>query len=115
MPPTFCKAEYSGLIAAPGIPKAVSTPSRRITRTAASIALILLIFLVPLAFCNCIQVVFGRSVFTASATGQCILFSSLCVRRKVFVGYFFDIRQVFAKILYTKNNSIVFYLSHPVS
>lgn len=73
MPPTFCKAEYSGLIAAPGIPKAVSTPSRRMTRTAASIALILLMILVPLAFCNCIQVVSVQSVFTAGCAGQCIL------------------------------------------
>jgi hypothetical protein len=32
-------------MAAPGMPNAVSTPSRRITRTAASIALILAIYL----------------------------------------------------------------------
>ncbi|MDT4870995.1 hypothetical protein FQZ97_1060980 [compost metagenome] len=45
MPPTFFSAAYSGLMAAPGIPNAVSTPSRRITSTAASIALILAIVL----------------------------------------------------------------------
>ncbi|MCY1177214.1 hypothetical protein D9M73_175140 [compost metagenome] len=44
MPPTFFSAAYMGLMAAPGTPNAVSTPSRRITSTAASIALILAIF-----------------------------------------------------------------------
>src|SRR5450830_799680 len=88
MPPTFCKAEYSGLIAAPGIPKAVSTPSRRITRTAASIALILLIILRPLAFYNCIQVASVQSVFMASDVGQCILFGGLYVGLGVFTGDF---------------------------
>lgn len=39
----FFSAAYSGLMAAPGMPKAVSTPSRRITNTAASIARILAI------------------------------------------------------------------------
>lgn len=45
MPPIFFSAAYMGLIAAPGTPNAVSTPSRRITSTAASIALILAIVL----------------------------------------------------------------------
>jgi hypothetical protein len=51
------------------------------TRTAASIALILLMILVPLAFCNCIQVVSVQSVFTAGGAGQSILLIGLCVRR----------------------------------
>src|SRR3989344_116424 len=45
IPPTFFSAAYRGLMAAPGMPNAVSTPSRRITSTAASIALILAIVL----------------------------------------------------------------------
>jgi len=36
--PRLCKAEYSGLIAAPGTPKAQTTPSFSRIRTAASIA-----------------------------------------------------------------------------
>ena len=41
MLPRAFSAEYSGLIAAPGTPNAMVTPSRSSTRTAASIALIL--------------------------------------------------------------------------
>jgi hypothetical protein len=41
--------------------------------------------LVPLAFCNCIQVVFDWSVFMAGGTGQCILFSDICARLAGFV------------------------------
>ena len=41
MLPRAFSAEYSGLIAAPGTPNAVVTPSRSSTCTAASMALIL--------------------------------------------------------------------------
>src|SRR5713226_1558244 len=46
--PRFFKAEYSGLIAAPGTPNAQVTPSLSRTRTAASIARIFAIVTAPL-------------------------------------------------------------------
>src|ERR1700754_868825 len=46
--PRFFRAEYSGLIAAPGTPKAQTTPSFSRIRTAASIARILAILHSPL-------------------------------------------------------------------
>jgi hypothetical protein len=40
-----------------------------------------LMIVVPLAFCNCIQVVSVQSVVTAGGAGQSILLIGLCVRR----------------------------------
>jgi hypothetical protein len=101
----FFRAEYSGLIAAPGMPKAVSTPSRRITRTAASIALILLMVLCLFTFCNCIQVALRRVY--SRRTAQVNPFSQAAVS---FVGSPFTVafRRMwrFSKLLYTKNNSL---------
>src|SRR5882757_6483239 len=48
--PRFFRAEYSGLIAAPGTPNAQTTPSLSRIRTAASIARIFAILYSPLIF-----------------------------------------------------------------
>ena len=52
MLPRRLNAAYNGLIAAPGIPNAMSTPSRSITRTAASAAVIFGIAASPLLKAN---------------------------------------------------------------